>query len=87
MVLPPPLQGKETAGADDIARALREGAGEAAYRAVMRPVEGTILTVVRKSAEGLGQQRLAAVILLRLMVFVQKKAFAALNETPPSLLC
>jgi uncharacterized protein len=35
---------------EDFARALRRGA-DAAYEAVLRPVEGTILTVVRESAE------------------------------------
>ncbi len=36
--------------AADLARALRQGA-DAAYEAVLRPVEGTILTVVRECAE------------------------------------
>jgi DAK2 domain fusion protein YloV len=35
---------------DDLARALRRAA-DAAYQAVLRPVEGTILTVVREAAE------------------------------------
>jgi fatty acid kinase len=37
-------------GGDDVARALRRAA-DAAYQAVLRPVEGTILTVVREAAE------------------------------------
>jgi len=37
--------------AADVARALRQ-ASESAYRAVMKPVEGTILTVARAMAEG-----------------------------------
>jgi DAK2 domain fusion protein YloV len=36
-------------GADDIARGMQQAA-DAAYQAVMRPVEGTILTVVRECA-------------------------------------
>lgn len=43
------LKGKKSATAQDIADALQVGK-EVAYRAVMRPVEGTILTVIRESA-------------------------------------
>jgi len=41
----------EALAADDLARALQR-ASEVAYRAVMKPVEGTILTVARHVAEG-----------------------------------
>jgi len=41
------LEGKEQAGAMDIAQALKTGA-DTAYEAVMKPVEGTILTVTRE---------------------------------------
>lgn len=44
------LAGKAEAGCDDIAGALEIGV-EAAYKAVMKPTEGTILTVARVSAE------------------------------------
>ncbi len=44
------LKGKETADGLDLAGALTEGV-EAAYKAVMKPAEGTILTVSRVSAE------------------------------------
>ncbi|MDQ3756706.1 MAG: DAK2 domain-containing protein [Actinomycetota bacterium] len=44
-------KGVEAAGPKDLAAAL-EHAAEVAYEAVMRPVEGTILTVVREAAEG-----------------------------------
>lgn len=44
------LQGKETFTASDFAAALGEGA-KLAYRAVIKPVEGTILTVVREAAQ------------------------------------
>jgi DAK2 domain fusion protein YloV len=40
----------ESIGAGDVAAGLRR-ASDAAYQAVMRPVEGTILTVVRSAAE------------------------------------
>ncbi len=44
------LKGLDTADSLDIARAFRRGTEEA-YKAVMNPTEGTILTVMRKTAE------------------------------------
>lgn len=44
------LNNKQTFAAPDLAEALQE-ASRLAYRAVIKPVEGTILTVVRESAE------------------------------------
>ncbi len=44
------LENKKTFAAPDLAAALEE-ATRLAYRAVLKPVEGTILTVVRESAE------------------------------------
>mgnify|MGYP000888621393 FL=1 len=43
------LKGKETADGADLAEALSLGV-EAAYKAVMKPTEGTILTVAREAA-------------------------------------
>jgi uncharacterized protein len=43
------LQGKATFNAADLAAALQESA-DTAYKGVMRPVEGTILTVIREGA-------------------------------------
>lgn len=76
------LSTKEKASASDITSALENGA-QSAYRAVMTPVEGTILTVVRKSAEGAAGQRSSD--LRRIMVAVLKQAFTALQETPDLL--
>ena len=44
------VKGKETLNTEDLANALKIGA-DTAYKAVMKPVEGTILTVARESAE------------------------------------
>jgi hypothetical protein len=44
------FKGLEQAGAKDIANAFRMGT-DSAYKAVMKPTEGTILTVIRKAAE------------------------------------
>ncbi|MHB1042563.1 MAG: DAK2 domain-containing protein [Eubacteriales bacterium] len=78
------LKDKENANANDITRALQAGA-ELAYNAVMRPVEGTILTVVRKSAEEAETASVRSSDLLRLMVSMLRKAFVALGETPDQL--
>ena len=43
------VDGKEEVNAKDLAEAFNKGA-QVAYKAVMRPVEGTILTVIRESA-------------------------------------
>lgn len=73
---------KETATASDFAAALDNGS-QMAYRAVMSPVEGTILTVVKKSAEGAASRR--SVDLLRIMAAAFKSAFTALEKTPDQL--
>ena len=44
------LKGKETADASDLKAALRKGV-DGAYKAVMQPTEGTILTVAREACE------------------------------------
>jgi len=44
------LSGKSKAGTADLAEALRQGV-DAAYKAVMKPTEGTMLTVARESAQ------------------------------------
>lgn len=44
------FKGIDEAGSSDVAKAFRMGC-DAAYKAVMKPTEGTILTVVRKAAE------------------------------------
>ncbi|PID84879.1 MAG: hypothetical protein CSA11_08220 [Chloroflexi bacterium] len=45
-----PIKEKETFNADDLAEALKSAA-DTAYGGVMRPVEGTILTVIRSGAD------------------------------------
>lgn len=60
------LEGKDSANAADLAQALKSGA-DTAYKAVMKPVEGTILTVVRDiarscEAEARKQQDIVAVL-------------------------
>lgn len=76
------LRAKERATTVDIIKAFENGA-HMAYQAVMSPVEGTILTVVRKTAEEAAAQHSSN--LLRMMIAVFRKAFAALQETPNQL--
>ena len=44
------FKGLDEAGSKDVAKAFRMGC-DAAYKAVMKPTEGTVLTVIRKAAE------------------------------------
>jgi DAK2 domain fusion protein YloV len=76
------LRLKDRATAEDLAEAFEDGTNTA-YKAVMHPVEGTILTVVRRTAEEAAAQRSRD--LLRMIVAVVKKAMAALQETPGQL--
>ena len=46
------LEGKEEIDCVDLAKAFKNGA-KVAYKAVMRPVEGTILTVIRESSDAM----------------------------------
>ncbi len=73
------LQGKQTAEAADLAKALQMGV-EAAYKAVMKPTEGTILTVTRLAAEAAAASTATEVPALwaELMAAGQ----AALEDTP-----
>ena len=44
------IEGKENLNAVDLANAFKNGS-DTAYKAVIKPIEGTILTVVRESGE------------------------------------
>jgi DAK2 domain fusion protein YloV len=78
----------ESGGLDGpgFAQALR-AASDAAYQAVMRPVEGTILTVVRESAEASAQALSAnpEADLVNVLVAAHERAERALARTPELL--
>ncbi len=75
----------ESVGGADIATGLRRAA-DAAYAAVLRPIEGTILTVVRESAEAAERYRDAGEIALDgLLEAVRIAADAAVLHTPELL--
>ena len=71
-----------TLGPADLAKAMRRAA-DAAYEAVLRPVEGTILTVVRETAEAI--EALPDATLAALLTHAAAAADAAVARTPDLL--
>ena len=78
------LKGKETASAQDFAAALNEGV-KAAYRAVMKPTEGTVLTVSRVAAERLTQYVEGDVSMADALAYYVQEANEVLERTPEML--
>ncbi len=76
------LAGKKTADAADLTAAFEKGV-EAAYKAVMKPTEGTMLTVARVAGEKAKAANLSDT--KKLWALVVKTARAALDETPEQL--
>ncbi len=76
--------GDAGADGDHVAAALGE-ASKAAYGAVMRPVEGTILTVVREAAEGAEEAAAAGRSVLGVVEAARASAADALERTPEML--
>ncbi|MGA3510075.1 DAK2 domain-containing protein [Lactiplantibacillus plantarum] len=75
---------KESLTANDLAAALAAGA-QTAYKAVMKPTEGTILTVIRKAA-GAGKEAVKTTDdICEVMDVVVTAAEAALKSTPDLL--
>ena len=80
------LEGKETADAKDLANALELGVS-AAYKAVMKPTEGTILTVARLASEHAQQvaQQEEEVTAVQMWKEILSAAEDALAQTPEML--
>ena len=80
------LEGKETADAKDLANALGLGVS-AAYKAVMKPTEGTILTVARLASEHAQQvaQQEEEVTAVQMWKEILSAAEDALAQTPEML--
>src|SRR5712691_2064952 len=78
------LDKKQTFAAPDLANALQE-ASRLAYRAVLKPVEGTILTVVRDSAVAARQSAERGNDLVGLMQEVVTAARQSVARTPDLL--
>ncbi|MDR0986791.1 MAG: DAK2 domain-containing protein [Ruminococcus sp.] len=75
------FSGLEAADSDDIRRALDIGV-KSAYKAVMRPTEGTILTVARKAFEAVEKSQDEPI---KLWADAVKAAEIALEDTPNQL--
>jgi DAK2 domain fusion protein YloV len=78
------LKGTDTLDGAALAEALRH-ASEAAYAAVMRPVEGTILTVVRESATAAGAAASNGQDLVGVLEAASAAARESLERTPELL--
>ena len=78
------LKDKETFNADDLALAL-QSASDTAYHGVMRPVEGTILTVIREGAEEAGDAAAKSNDLRFVMERILERCEQALERTPDLL--
>lgn len=75
------LKGKIEATAQDISDALLMGK-EVAYKAVMRPIEGTILTVIRESSQALADSVYPDMPLDEALDILLKEARESLKRTP-----
>ncbi|HEX3269495.1 MAG TPA: DAK2 domain-containing protein [Ktedonobacterales bacterium] len=78
------LAGKETFLASDFAAALNEAA-RMAYTAVIKPVEGTILTVIREAAEGAQASAATGADLTIVLEATVRAARVAVQKTPDLL--
>lgn len=78
------LDGKESIDALDFASALVKGT-EVAYKAVVKPVEGTILTVIRETSQYLLDNVKEGMTFDKVMSLVLKEANESLLHTPDLL--
>ena len=78
------LEGKKTIDHNALAEAFSKGA-EVAYKAVMRPVEGTILTVIREAAAELKSYAADESDIEKCFKCLVKEAKASLKHTPDLL--
>ncbi|WP_054645464.1 DAK2 domain-containing protein [Secundilactobacillus oryzae] len=78
------VEGKATLSAQDLADALSAGA-ETAYKAVMKPTEGTILTVIREAAQAARNEATNGGTVVAVMDAASDAAKTALASTPDLL--
>ena len=78
------LEGKEEIDVQEFSFALQKG-DEVAYKAVVKPVEGTILTVVRESSQYLADHIKEAKDFEKAMSMLIKEARESLKRTPELL--
>ncbi|WP_270941877.1 DAK2 domain-containing protein [Romboutsia lituseburensis] len=75
------IEGKENLSTQELAKAFKNGS-DTAYKAVIKPIEGTILTVVRESGEYAVQACKKEKDLIKFLELVIKEANESLNRTP-----
>ena len=80
----PTLKGRGEATAGTVADAL-QAASDAAYQAVLKPIEGTILTVVRESADGAREAAAAGGSLAEVLRAARDAGRVSLARTPDLL--
>lgn len=78
------MEGKDEINVEEFARAWDSGR-EIAYKAVMRPVEGTVLTVIRESSTALMERVHEMRTIEQAMEYLINEARASLNRTPELL--
>ena len=78
------LEGLETVNSINLSNAFQKGV-EVAYKAVMKPVEGTILTVIRESSQALKDQVKDSYSIEKCFEILIKEAHESLNRTPELL--
>jgi len=78
------LDGKEVANAVDLAAALRSGA-DTSYKAVMKPVEGTILTVIREISKACEREAQSESDILAVLLAGVQEGYRTLEKTPSML--
>ncbi|MGD6962894.1 DAK2 domain-containing protein [Fictibacillus phosphorivorans] len=78
------IEGKETINAAEFANAFDKGV-ETAYKAVMKPVEGTILTVAKDAAKKAVKEAKKSDDILYIMKELVKESKASLSRTPDLL--
>lgn len=78
------IEGKDKLSSMDLAEALKNGS-DTAYKAVIKPIEGTILTVVRESGEYSVKAAKKEKDIIKFLELVIKEANASLERTPDLL--
>ena len=78
------IEGKESLNVNDLALALKNGS-DTAYKAVIKPIEGTILTVIRETGEYAVKTSTEDMDMIEFLELVVKKANESLDKTPELL--
>ena len=78
------IEGKEQISTEDLAKAFKNGS-DTAYKAVIKPIEGTILTVVRESSDYALKAAALEEDVIEFMKLLVKEANNSLDRTPELL--